>query len=141
MNKIEIILQQDQLDRSIREQAILYKGEVYSYFDQGLTRYVFANADKTKVIKLLIRKDQFDFNKEEAIVYELADDEQKKQLAHTQLTLNGMVVEQEFCEPQKFAKKSLTIQQMMFASSCRDEVGWTADGRLVCYDLSEFKKY
>ena len=30
---------------------------------------------------------------------------------------------------------------MLFADSCRGEVGWTKEGKLVCFDLDEYKKY
>jgi len=60
-------------------------------------------------------------------------------MAKTQL-VNGMV-EQEFLTPIKFGGRRLSIPQKLFASKCRNEVGWTDDGRLVCFDLDEFKKY
>jgi len=139
--KIEHVIENKRLDESIKKQAILYKGEVYTYFDSGLTRHVFANDAKTKVIKILVEKDMKDYNKEEVDVYKNASEEIRKELAKTELTYDGYVVEQEFCNPIKFDKRTLTIEQMLFASSCRDEVGWTADGRLVCFDLSEYKHY
>lgn len=125
----------------ITKQAVLYKGEAYTFFDEGLTRYVFANKDKTKVIKILIDEDKYakDFNQEELDIYNSASDEKKRQLAKTEM--NGRIIEQEFCEPIKFNQRPLTIPQIRFAQSCRNEVGWTADGRLVCFDLSELKKY
>ena len=128
-------------DQSIKDQPILYKGEAYTFFDQGLTRYVFANEDKTKVIKLLIEKDSFDFNLEEIQIYNNASDEVKAKMAHTQLTYNGTIIEQEFCNPIKFDDRDLTISQMMFAKKCREEVGWNKEGKLVCFDLNEFMKY
>ncbi len=141
MNKIENIIQQEVIDNSIIEQAILYKGEAYIYFDCGLTRNVFVNKDKTKVIKLLINKNSKDYNLEEKEIYENANEEVKKELAQTELAFNGLIIEQEFCNPIKLDERSLTIKQMLFAESCRNEVGWTVDGRLVCFDLDEYKKY
>lgn len=141
MNKIENIIQLDRIDSSVTKQTILYKGEAYTYFDSGLTRYVFVNKDKTKVIKLLIEKDSFDFNLEESEIYNNASDERKKELAKTELTYDGLIIEQEFCNPIKMDDRELTIPQMLFASSCRDEVGWTKEGKLVCFDLDEYKKY
>lgn len=141
--KIEHIILQDKLDESVKKKAILYKGEVFTYFDSGLTRHVFTNESKTKVIKLLIDNREFnhDFNKEEVDIYTNASEETRKQLAKTELTYDGFVVEQEFCNPIKFDDRKLTIPQMLFAGSCRNEVGWTADGNLVCFDLDEYKKY
>lgn len=139
--RIEHIINQDKLDESVKKQAILYKGEVFTYFDSGLTRHVFVNDNKTKVIKILVDKNSYEFNQEEVEIYRDADEETKKQMAATELTYDGFVVEQEFCNPIKFDDRKLTIPQMLFAGSCRNEVGWTADGRLVCFDLDEFKKY
>lgn len=141
MIKIETILKQDKLDKSITEQVILYKGESYTFFDSGLTRYCFVNKDKTKVIKLLIEQSAYrhDFNEEEFKIYKNASKEKKKELAETKLS-NGFI-EQEFCNPIKFDDRKLTIKQLLFAKSCRNEVGWTKDGRLVCFDLDEYKKY
>jgi len=140
MNKIETILQQEVRD-DVKHDAIFHKGEVYTYFDEGLTRHVYVNNSKTKVIKILIRKDSKDYNLEEIEIYENASDEVRKEMAETKLTLDGMLIEQEFCNPIKFDDRNMTIPQMLFASSCRDEVGWTEEGKLVCFDLNEYKNY
>lgn len=141
MNKIRIEqVLSEAVDTSITSKAILYKGEVFTFFDVGLTRYVFVNEDKTKVIKILIKRG-FDFNSEEFEIYADASDEKKLQLAETKLVMNGTMIEQEFCNPIKLDDRKLTIAQRLFATSCRNEVGWTKDGRLVCFDLDEFKKY
>ncbi len=139
--KIEQVIKQDKIDSSITKQAIIYKGEAFTFFDTGLTRFVFTNKDKTKVIKLLINKDSVDYNLEEEQIYKNASEEKRKELAKTELTYNGSIIEQEFCNPIKFDERKLTIPQMMFASSCRNEVGWTKEGKLVCFDLDEYKKY
>ena len=139
--KLEQIIKQDKIDSSITKQAIIYKGEAYTFFDTGLTRFVFTNKDKTKVIKLLIDKRGMDFNLEESYIYDNASDEKKLELAKTELTYNGSIIEQEFCNPIKFDDRKMTIPQMLFASSCRNEVGWTKEGKLVCFDLDEYKKY
>ncbi len=144
MNKIENIIKQDRLDPSIKKSVILYKGEIFTYFDSGLTRYVFVNEDKTKVIKICIETTAFEeyhYNVEENGVYQRANDTTKKQMAKTLLTQGGAVIEQEFCNPIKYDSRNLSISQILFAESCRNEVGWTLDGRLVCFDLDEFKKY
>lgn len=141
MIRIENIIQQDKLDKDITKQVILYKDEAYTFFDTGLTRYVFTNKDKTKVIKILIenREGRFDYNEEEFEIYQNASDEKRKELACTEM--NGRIIEQEFCTPIKFDTREMTIKQMLFAKSCRNEVGWTKDGKLVCFDLDEYKKY
>lgn len=139
--RIEQVIQMESVTREIKEDVILYKGEAFTFFDEGLTRFVFTNESKTKVIKILINDRSIDYNKEEIDIYTNASDDIKKQMAKTELTYNGMIIEQEFCNPIKFDDRPLTIKQMVFASSCRNEVGWTKDGDLVCFDLDEFKRY
>lgn len=122
-----------------KSMIIMHKGEAYTYYDEGCTRHVFANKDETKVIKILQRETGQDFNTEEALIYKNASEEDKSQMATTEL-VNGMI-EQEFCLPIKFGGKRLTIPQKLFARQCRNEVGWDKDENLVCFDLDEFKKY
>lgn len=138
---IENILNQN-VNSITNKDAIFYKGELYTYYKSGLTRHVFVNQDKTKVIKSLISDKTFakDYNKEEQQIYIDADDETKLLMAETTLSLEGFI-EQEFCTPLKESDNVLTLKQILFASSCRNEVGWTKDNRLVCFDLDEFKKY
>ena len=121
------------------DMAIMYQGEVFSYFDEGFTRYVFTNKDKTKVIKLHKERRGKDYNQDEADIYKNSNDEERKQMAITKLE-NGFI-EQEFVLPIKFGGKKLTMEQIRFAGSCRNEVGWTKENTLVCYDLDEYKKY
>lgn len=139
--KIEQVVQMDKITKSITEQVILYKGEAFTFFDEGLTRYVFSNESKTKVIKVLQDDHSFDFNLEEFDIYNKALDEVKSLMAHTELTYNGTIIEQEFCNPIKFDDRKMNIPQILFASSCRNEVGWNKNGKLVCFDLNEFKRY
>jgi len=139
--KIENIILQNHKDDSIQKKIILYNNEAFTYFDSGLTRHVFVNSDKTKVIKILVNKNSKDFNTEEIEIYKNAKGEIREQMAKTKIALNGYVIEQEFCSPIKFDDRELTIAQMLFASSCRNEVGWTKEGKLVCFDLDEFKRY
>ena len=140
----KIILVQDIIENKItleqaRDQSIMHKGEVYAYFDEGCTRYVYANEDNTKVIKLLKSDIGINYNETEVEIYKNAKPDDKKQMAETEL-IHGFI-EQEFVTPIKFAGKKLTIPQRLFASSCRNEVGWRENGDLVCFDLDEFKKY
>jgi hypothetical protein len=118
--------------------AILHKGELYTYFDEGLTRHVFVNPDQTKVIKIE-QSHSGNFNQIENDIYQKASPETKKQMVPTTL-VNGLI-EQDFVTPIKFGGIKLTIAQRLFASSCRNEVGWDKDGNLVCFDLDEYKKY
>jgi len=139
-DNIEQIITQG-VNSRIEESVIFYNNEIYTYWDSGLTRYVFVNEDKTKVVKLLIESKTHDYNKEEFEIYVNASDEKKKELAKTTLGINGLFIEQEFCNPIKLDARKLTIPQMLFARKCRNEVGWTADGNLVCFDLDEYKKW
>lgn len=141
MIKIEQILKQEEVSSDVKKQVVLYKGEAYTYFDSGLTRHVFVNKEKTKVIKFLIEKDMKDYNFEEADIYKTSSKKIRKEMASTKLECNGMVIEQEYCNPVKMDNRKMTMAQILFASSCRNEVGWTNDGRLVCFDLDEYKKY
>lgn len=138
VNVIDVLENKISLEEA-KNMLIFHKGELYSYFDEGCTRHVFVNKDETRVIKILQRDTGTDFNTEEANIYTNASDETKEQMAKT-LLVNGMI-EQEFVTPIKFGGKRLTIPQKLFASKCRNEVGWTEDGRLVCFDLDEFMKY
>ena len=138
MNKIETIIQQD---TRVSHEAIFYKGEVFTFFDSGLTRNVFTNDDKTLVIKVLIERQYKDYNLEEAEIYENASEEVRKEMAETKLVMDGFLIEQEFCNPIKFDDRNQTIPEMLFADSRRGEVGWTKEGKLVCFDLDEYKKY
>ena len=122
-----------------KKMVIMHKGEAYTFFDEGLTRHVYANKDNTKVIKLLQRESGKDFNIEEDNIYKKASDEHKANMVETKL-VNGLI-EQEFVTPIKFGGKRLSIPQRLFASKCRNEVGWTEDGRLQCFDLDEYMKY
>lgn len=135
MGQLEIIRE----EREHHNQDVLYKGELYTYFDQGLTRKVFVNADRTKVIKFLIKEDGLNYNTEEFEVYEASNNKDK--LAKTEISEDNRIIEQEFVLPIKYSNKELTISEIRFAGRCRHEVGWTQEGKLVCFDLSEFNKY
>lgn len=142
---MKTIMVQDILENKIavsdaQNMVIIHKGEEYSYFDEGTSRYVFTNPDKTKVIKLLktVGGHGHDFNTSEAQIYNNASDVDKEQMVRTEL-INGLI-EQDFVMPIKYAGRKLTIPQLTFAASCRNEVGWAGD-KLVCFDLDEFKKY
>ena len=137
-----IHIQQIQEQQLTLEEAksltILFQGEAYTYYDEGLSRFVFVNKDKTQVVKLQFLESA-KWNEEENNIYLNSSLDDKKYLAKTEL-VDGFIV-QEFCEPQKFRKTPLSIPEMLFANSCRGEVGWNKEGRLVCFDLDEYKKW
>lgn len=137
--KVQDIIEQEISLHNARSMAIMHQGEIFSYFDEGCTRFVFVNKDKSKVIKLLKKELGKDYNEEEAEIYANAKPEDKAQMAET--TLQNGFIEQKFCLPIKYGGKKLSIPQRLFAASCRNEVGWTEDDTLVCFDLDEYKKY
>lgn len=119
--------------------TIVFQDVVYSYWDEGCTRYVFTNEDQTKVIK--IPKDGFSqmYNDSEYETYNTATEEDRDKMALTEI-VDGVIV-QEFVMPIKWAGKKLTIPQEIFARKCRREVGWNSEEELVCFDLDEYLKY
>jgi hypothetical protein len=139
----QIIMMQDVIDRKVTvaeasKMGIMHQGEMFSYFDEGCTRFVFSNEDRTKVIKLE-KEGRGTFNQIEIDIYKNASDEDLAHMAETKM-INGFI-EQEFVMPIKFGGKRLTMEQIRFSRSCRSEVGWTKDDRLLCFDLDEYKKY
>jgi hypothetical protein len=118
---------------------ILYDGEVYGYYDEGLTRRVYVNSDRTRVIKVLINVDGINYNQEEHEIYLKSGN--KDEMAYTEISSDGMVIIQEYVMPIKKYEFDLTLKDIKFALSCRNEVGLNSDGKLVCYDLSEYRKY
>ena len=139
MNQFELIYQQLQTADEVRKQAVLYKSEVFTYFDEGLTRWVLTNEDKTKVVKFLKDPHGPAYNTQEVDAYDSASEKAKLELAETKG--DAFIVEQEFCNPIKWDDRDLTLPQVLFARSCRNEVGWDADGNLKCFDLDEYRKY
>ncbi len=129
----------------IREtDAILVNGEIFTFKATGLTRRVFANADKTKVVKVSLTRDNY-FNEEEINLFTKADDDKKRQLAITQMLDNGYI-EQEYLitlddpEADKLINQ-MTNEEIGFARSCRGDVGFDKNGVLKCHDIEEYKKY
>ncbi len=122
-----------------REMVIMHEGVPYSYFDEGCTRMVFTDEKNTKVVKLVKKDWGIDYNIEESEIYSNAKDEDKDLMVRTKL-VNGLI-EQDFVEPIKFGGQKLTTEERIFAASCRGEVGRTEEGKLLCFDLDEYKKY
>lgn len=118
---------------------VLYKGEIYQYYDEGLTRRVYVNSDKTRVIKVLISDDSINYNGEEYDIY--INSSNKGDMVHTEISEDGMIVEQEYVTPLKWYDGKLGFRDIKFAMSCRNEVGINKDGKVLCFDLSEYKKY
>lgn len=117
-----------------KDSVVYHKGELFEYLDQGHTREVFVNKEKTKVVK--VNKDYFDANQEEIEIYNNSKEQDK--MAKTWLEDNYIL--QEYCRP-ILDSDYKTIGDIKFVNSCRRECGINLNGNIVCYDLSEFKKY
>ena len=63
--------------------VILYRGEIYSYWDEGCTRYVFTNQDKTKVIKIPKENSLQEYNDREYEIYNQSREEDRDKMAMT----------------------------------------------------------
>lgn len=135
---VQDIVEQKVTVEEASSMVIMHQGELFNYFDEGHTRFVFTNEDKSKVIKLEKSKRDNHFNELEDEIYKNASTEDKELMAETKM-VDG-IIEQEFVMPIKFAGKRLSMEQIRFAQSCRNEVGWKGD-KLVCFDLDEYKKY
>lgn len=144
--KIEYNINAEQFSIESQADVVIVQGEVYTYKGTGLTRRVFANADKTKVVKIPVKKDSFHFNTEEIECWNNADDETKKELAETQILENGYII-QEYLhtldddETEAWLGRDMTMKEIRFAKSCREDVGYDKDGNIKCFDLHEYKKY
>jgi hypothetical protein len=124
--------------------AILVNGEVFAFKADGLTRRVFANADKTKVVKVCFARGNY-FNQEELNLFTQANDKKKAELADTKMLDNGYI-EQEYLITLDMPEadeliKNLTPEQIAFARSCRGDVGFDKNGVLKCHDIEEYRKY
>jgi hypothetical protein len=127
----ELIVEQQSY---FKDSIVFHKGEIFEYLNHGMTRNVFVNKDKTKVVK--INKDSFDANTEELEIYEKSN--QKDKMAETWKE-DGHII-QEYCRP-ILDSDYKTIGDVKFVNSCRQDCGVNLNGQIVCFDLSEFKKY
>jgi hypothetical protein len=124
--------------------AIIVNGELFSFKADGLTRRVFANADKTKVVKVCFERGNH-FNQEEINLFTQANDKKRAELADTKLLDNGYI-EQEYLitldtDEADALIQNLTPEQIAFARSCRGDVGFDKNGVLKCHDIEEYRKY
>lgn len=144
MKEIIINANQDSLENNA--DVIIVNGEAFTYKNTGLTRRVFANADKTLVIKVPVEKHSQHFNEEEQKCWDNASEEKRKELANTSMLANGYIM-QEYLHTidddstAEWLGRPMTMKEIRFAGSCRDDVGYDKDGNLKCYDLHEYKQY
>jgi len=136
----------DQLSKERDEDVIIVNGEAFTYKASGLTRRVYQNADKTKVIKIALRTSYQYNNLEEVKIYENASEKVKSQMAETRLLDNGYI-EQEFLwtldDPltDTMITRDITVEEIRFARSCRNDVGFDKNGVMKVHDLEEYLKY
>ncbi len=89
----------------------------------------------------------FRHNENEAQLWDSATEEQKKTLTPCRLLSNGWL-EMDFLytlnDPETdkmFGHIELSADDIHFAASCRNEVGFDTEGKLRCYDYDEYRKY
>lgn len=146
MTKIEQIVNVNTATVESTADVILVNGEAFTYKNSGLTRRVFENKDKTLVVKVPIDVEFQRHNDNEATLWNEASEEVRSQLAETQRLPNGYIL-QEYLhtlddkETQEWLGRPMTNKEIRFAVSCRNDVGYDANGVLKCFDYDEFKKY
>lgn len=146
MSKIEQIVNVNTATVESKADVILVNGEAFTYKNSGLTRRVFVNKDKTLIVKVPITVEDQRHNDKEAELWAEANDETRSQLAETQKLSNGYIL-QEFLQTlddettEGWLNRPMTMSEIRFATSCRNEVGYDTNGKLKCYDYDEFKKY
>jgi vacuolar-type H+-ATPase subunit F/Vma7 len=144
MKNINIV--SDKLAREQDTDVIIVNGEAFTYKASGLTRRVYANKDKTSVIKIPLKESYTYANKEEVEIYENASENVKAQMAETKMLPNGYI-RQEFLwtldDPltDEMITRKITVEEIRFARSCRNDVGFDKNGVMKCHDLPEFLKY
>lgn len=146
MEKIEQIINVSTATVETKADVIIVNGEAFTYKNSGLTRRVFVNKSKTLVIKVPVEKDYQKHNDNEAELWITSSETNKAQLAETKRLDNGYIL-QEYLqtldddETEDIIGRPLTMEEIAFASSCRDDVGFDSNGVLKCYDYDEFKKW
>lgn len=142
----EIIINHNELAKEQDNDAIIVNGEVFTYKSSGLTRRVYQNKDKTKVLKIALQSSYQYNNLEEFEIYKNAPEKVKNQMAETRLLDNGYI-EQEFLwtldDPltESIITRDVTIEEIRFARSCRNDVGFDKNGVMKAHDLEEYKKW
>lgn len=135
----------------IKADAIFHNGEVFSYHASGLTRRVFANADRTKVLKVPVTLMDYEHNRKEAEAWSKMNEEERKEFAECKLNENGWL-EMEFLTTlheleekpdvaKQFENVRMSTEEIKFAQSCRNEVGFDKNGKLKCFDYDEYRRY
>jgi len=146
MSKIEHIINVSTATVESKADVIIVNGEAFTYKNTGLTRRVFENKDKTLIIKVPVEKEYQRHNDNEAELWEQATEEERSQLAETKRLSNGYIL-QEYLhtlddkDTEAWLGRPMTMAEIRFATSCRNDVGYDENKNLKCYDYDEFKQY
>lgn len=146
MSKIEQLINVNTATVESKADVIIVNGEAFTYKNTGLTRRVFENKEKTLIIKVPIHTYDQRHNDKEAELWEEADEETRSQLAETKRLANGFILQEylhtlDDTDTKDWLNRPMTMVEIRFATSCRNEVGYDANGTLKCYDYDEFKAY
>jgi len=140
--KIEYKINHEQFSQENKADLVIINGEIFTYKNTGLTRRVFVNDDKTKVVKIPVYLNSFDFNTEENECWVNASENVKSEMANTQILDNGYII-QEFLHTlddentEEWLGRDMSMKEISFAKSCRNDVGYDENGKLKCFDLNE----
>jgi hypothetical protein len=131
----------------VKSDAVLWNNEAWTFHATGLTRRVFVNAARTRVIKVPVHRFDYEHNRNEAESWKTLSEEKRNEFAECAILPNGWL-EMEFLttlnDPdvyEKWSHRELSVEELQFASSCRNEVGFDKDGKLKCYDYDEYRRY
>lgn len=141
-----ITVSTDRITQEKDSDVIIVNGEAFTYKASGLTRRVYSNKDKTFVIKIPLKESYSYANKEEVEIYKQAEEKVKIKMAKTEILPNGYI-KQEFLwtldDPltDEMITKDISLEEIRFARSCRNDVGFDKNGVMKCHDLEEYRKY
>lgn len=144
MKKLNILTEQHSLENNA--DVVVVNGEPFFYKNSGLTRRVFANKEKTKVVKIPVDKFGQSYNDQEFDIWSKANLEKQAKLAQTEIQENGYII-QEYLhtiddpETPLWLERDMTQEEIRFSKSCRSDVGYDKEGNLKCYDLHEYNQY
>lgn len=145
-NKIEHVIDVNQAKVETQADMILVDGAIFTFKNTGLTRRVFVNEEKGIVVKVPVSEYDQKYNNMEAEMWEELNDEDRSKFAETKLLSNGYIIQEylhtlDDLKTLEWLGRDMTMAEIRFAQSCRNEVGFDEEGNLKCYDFDEYKKY
>lgn len=146
MSKIEQIIQVNIATVESKADVIYINGEAFTFKSTGLTRKCFQNKDRTLIVKVPIHEHDQLHNDNEAKMWENASEETRSQLAETKQLSNGYILQEylhtlDDVNTEKWLGRPMTMKEIRFAKSCRNDVGYDSNRNLKCFDYDEFKAY